>query len=186
MKTMNKEIWKAVKGYEGIYEVSNLGRVKSLKRIVERIDSRKRTVNERILKHTMNKDGYFYLTLSNRGVSKTKKIHQLVTESFLNHNPCGYKLVVNHINFDKTDNRVENLEIVTQRQNTNRKHLKSRSVYIGVTWYKTYKKWHARIRIDGKNKHLGYFTDEYKAHLAYQSALTQLSNPTQQQTSLCL
>jgi hypothetical protein len=183
---MNKEIWKPVKGYEGLYEVSNLGRVKSLERIVKKSDGSKRTVNERILKPAMNSVGYFYIDLSNQGVKKTRKIHQLVAESFLNHTPCGHKLVVNHINFDRTDNRVQNLEIVTARENSNRKHLTSTSQYTGVYWHKTNKKWCATISVNRKTKHLGRFTDEYQAHLAYQSALAQLNNPTQQQTSLNL
>jgi hypothetical protein len=183
---MNKEIWKPVIGCEGIYEVSNHGRVKSLKRIVEMKNGIKRTVNERILKAGMDNHGYLILNLYNQGVYKTKKIHQLVAESFLNHIPCGLKLVVNHINFDKTDNRVQNLEIVTNRENSNHKHLPSSSQYTGVCWAKQNKKWLARIFINGKNKHLGFFTDEYKAHLAYQSALAQLTNPTNKQTSLNL
>ena len=183
---MNKEIWKAVKGYEGLYEVSNLGRVKSLERIVERSNGIRRTVNEKILKEKINGGGYFYIVLFNTGVRKTKSIHQLVAESFLNHNPCGMKLVVNHINFNKTDNRVENLEIVTARENSNKKHLTSTSQYTGVSWQKAKQKWWGQIHINGKNKHLGFFTDEYKAHLAYQSALAELTNPTQKQTILNL
>jgi hypothetical protein len=179
MKTMNKEIWRPVIGYEGIYEVSNLGRVKSLERIVERNNGRNKTINEKILKGRINSDRYFNIDLCNKGVIKTKTIHQLVAESFLNHKPCGMKLVVNHINFDRTDNRVENLEIVTARENANKKHLKSTSKYTGVAWYKTSKKWLASIYINGKSKHLGLFTDEYEAHLAYQSALSQLTNQTQ-------
>lgn len=183
---MNKEIWSPVKDYEGLYEVSNLGRVKSLKRIVERSDGSNRTVNERILKPRMNRGGYSRINLRNQGVQKTRVIHQLVAESFLNHTICGFKLVVNHINFNKTDNRVQNLEIVTQRQNSNLKHINSTSQYTGVCWNKKYKKWRGTIFINGKQKHLGDFTDEYQAHLAYQSALAELSNPTQQQTLLNL
>ena len=183
---MNKEIWKPVVGYEGIYEVSNLGRVKSLERIVEKSDGGKQTINERILKSSDDGRGYLKVVLRNQGFVKTRRIHQLVAESFLNHIPCGLKLVVNHINFDKRDNRVENLEIVTNRENSNHKHLPSSSQYTGVCWAKQNKKWIARIFINGKNKHLGFFTDEYQAHLSYQSALAQLTNPTQKQTSLNL
>jgi hypothetical protein len=183
---MNKEIWKPVKGYEGIYEVSNLGRVKSLERIVKRSNGKKYTVNEIILKGILNSNKYLTIHLHNQGVQKTKYIHKLVAESFLNHTPCGYKLVVNHINFDRKDNRVENLEIVTARENTNQKHLKSSSDYTGVSWHKPTKKWQATISINSKLKHLGLFTDEYQAHLAYQSALAQLNNSTQKQTILNL
>jgi len=138
---MNREIWKAVKGYEGIYEVSSHGIVKSLERIVEKSNGRKQTISERILKGCDNGSGYLFVNLSNNGKTKTKKIHQLVAESFLNHIPCGYKLVVNHINFNRQDNRVENLEIVTARENTNKKHLDSTSDYVGVYWYKSRRKW---------------------------------------------
>lgn len=183
---MNKEIWKPVKGYEGLYEVSNLGRVKSLERIVERSDGKKYTVNERILKARMTLNGYYRINLHNQGVMETINIHQLVAESFLKHTPCGLKLVVNHINFDKKDNRVVNLEIVTQRENANQKHLPSTSQYTGVYWAKANKKWKVSISVNGKSKYLGYFTDEFQASLAYQSALAQLTNPTQQQTLLNL
>jgi len=183
---MNKEIWKPVVGYEGLYEVSSHGRVKSLERIIERRDGRNLTINEIILKPRMNRGGYSRINLRNQGDLKTRLIHQLVAESFLNHAPCGYKLVVNHINFKKTDNRVQNLEIVTIRENSNRKHLPSTSQYTGVSWAKKNKKWVATIFINGKHKHLGYFTDEYQAHLAYESALAELSNPAQTQTLLNL
>jgi len=183
---MNKEIWKPVIGYEGLYEVSNLGRVKSLKRIIERSNGKKLTVNESILKPRMNRGGYSRINLRNQGDMKTKLIHQLVAQSFLNHTLCGFKLVVNHINFDRTDNRVQNLELVTTRENSNRKHLPSTSQYTGVCWNKSAKKWVATISVKRKTKHLGYFTDEYQAHIAYESALAQLTNPTQQQTLLNL
>jgi hypothetical protein len=181
---MNKEIWKPVKGYEGLYEVSSFGRVKSLKRIVERSDGIKRTISERIRKASINNHGYLKLNLNNQGIGKTKKIHQLVAESFLNHIPCGHNLVVNHINFNRKDNRVENLEIVTNRENTNQKHLNSSSDYIGVCWDKLAKKWRSQITIKKYVKYLGHFTDEYQAHLAYQSALTKLSNPIQKSLNL--
>jgi hypothetical protein len=184
MKTMNREIWKAVKGYEQSYEVSSHGRVRSVERIVERINGSKLPIRERILKAVINSDGYLQVVLSNNGKVKAKRIHQLVAESFLNHTACGMKLVVNHINFNRQDNRVENLEIVTNRENTNQKHLNSSSDYVGVYWEKLAKKWRARIVVNGQQKHLGYFTDEYKAHLAYQAALSQLTNPTQKSLSL--
>lgn len=159
------EIWKDILNYGGFYEVSNLGNVKSFK---------KQKKGE-LLKPCLNNHGYLHVLLSKNGKYKTKKIHQLVAETFLNHIPCGHKLVVNHINFNKTDNRVGNLEIITSRENTNLKHIKSSSQYVGVSWIKNIGKWSSRIQVNGKNEFLGHFTDELDAHNAYQNKLKEIT-----------
>jgi len=155
-----KEVWKDVLNYEGIYQISNLGRVKSLK-----------FGKERILRVGVDGNGYLNANLSKNGKVKSRCVHQLVVIAFLNHTPCGLELVVNHINFNKTDNRVENLEVITNRENTNKKHLKSSSQYTGVSWYKPTGKWASHIWINGKLKNLGLFMDELEASNAYQNAL---------------
>jgi len=109
-------------------------------------------------------------------IQKNRVVHQLVAEAFLNHVPCGYDLVINHINFNKLDNRIENLEIVTARENTNQKHIPHTSKYTGVSWYKNYNKWRAQIWINGKPKCLGYFNNEHDAYLVYQEKLEQIIN----------
>jgi hypothetical protein len=171
------EIWKDVPNYEGFYQVSNLGRVKSLKRNVWMVRNNCfKTLNERILKTGLNTGGYLTLTLNKNKKQNSFTVHQLVAMVFLNHIPCGMKLVVNHINFDRLDNRVDNLEIVTQRENANQKHLKSSSKYTGVRWYEVSKKWISQIYINGKVKYLGLFKCEYEAHLTYQNALRKLND----------
>ena len=160
---MEKEEWKPIPKFEGLYEISSYGRVKSLK-----------FNKELILKVIINSKKYQKVSLYKNKIKSTKIIHQLVAEAFLNHKPCGLKLVVDHINNDKLDNRVENLRIVTQRENANRKHLKSTSKYTGVHWQEDCKKWRAGIIINGKKYYLGIFTDEYDAHLAYQNKLNSL------------
>ena len=87
------------------------------------------------------------------------------------HKPNGYKLVINHINHIKKDNRLDNINIITNRENTNQSHLKSKSKYVGVIWHHVNKKWMARIQINGARINLGSFDNQYKAHLAYQKAL---------------
>ena len=158
-----EEIFKAIEGYEGMYEISNYGRVKSLK-----------NNKEHILKPSLDLNGYVIICLSNEGVKKTKTIHQLVAIAFLNHIPDGMKLIVNHKDFNRQNNHVDNLEIILQRENANRKHLKSSSNFVGVSWYKGGNKWHAYITINRKRKHLGYFVNEIDAHNAYQNALNNI------------
>ena len=158
-----KEVFKDIPNYEGLYQVSNLGNVKSL--------NYRRTKKEDILSLRVNQSGYYIVSLYKNGESKQMTAHQLVAVVFLNHKPSGYKLVINHINFNKLDNRVENLEVVTARENCNKKHFKSTSKYVGVSWDKTRDKWKVYIVIDGKNRYLGRFTNEYDAHLAYQKKL---------------
>ncbi len=80
-------------------------------------------------------------------------------------------MVVNHKNFNIQDNRVDNLEVISHRENTNKKHLHSTSNYTGVTRHKSYNKWVSRIQVDNKNIHLGCYENENLASEAYQKAL---------------
>lgn len=99
------EIWKDIDGYNGEYQISNLGRVKSFK-----------SENSRILKQKTNNKGYKWVALSLNGIQENVLIHRLVAKHFLdNHN--GYK-VVNHIDENPSNNRVSNLEWCTQSENT--------------------------------------------------------------------
>ena len=114
----NIEIYKNVTGYEGIYQVSNLGNVKSLERkVIGKLDSI-RTLKEKVLKNNLNKKGYYLVGLMKDNKQATKKVHQLVAIAFLGHTPCGMKLVVDHIDNNPLNNRVDNLQIITQRENS--------------------------------------------------------------------
>ena len=169
---VQKEIFKTIKDYPN-YKVSNFGNVKSMERKVRNKDGF-RTVKERILKPGVGTRGYYYIILSENNKQKNRTVHQIVAEAFLNHKACMYKLVINHINHNKLDNRAENLEIVTQRTNTNQKHLISTSKYTGVNWDKKSSKWKASIHIKGENKYLGLFINELEASNTYQKALVKL------------
>lgn len=173
MKAESEEIWKDIPNYEGIYQVSNLGRVKVLMRISICKGWGRRVRNERLMKQIKASKGYYFVNLTKDGMSKMLKTHQLVAICFLNHVPNGYKIVVDHINNNPLDNRVENLQLISQRENKSKDRLGT-SKYVGVFWSKQNKKWRAQIMVLGKQKHLGYFTDEYEAHLAYQEELKKL------------
>jgi len=170
---MEKEIWKDVPNYEGIYQVSNLGRVKSLSRIVISYNGG-RLIKERILKQSDGWCNYLTVLLCNDGKRKTITVHKLVAIVFLGHIPNGYEKVVDHINNVRTDNRLENLQIITARENCTKDRKKGSSIYIGVCWSKDRKKWISQIRIKNKNKVLGKFDNEIDAHNAYKTALNNL------------
>ena len=85
------------------------------------------------------------------------------------------KLVIDHINDIKNDNRVENLKIVTTRQNSYKTKNNKSSVYKGVSWFKSKQKWFSRIYINGKVKCLGYYTSEIEAHQSYLNALKEIN-----------
>lgn len=110
------EVWKAIQGYEGRYEVSNLGRVKSLPKAQFKC--------ERILKPYINpKNGYCYVGLCKDGKSIGKRIHALVMNAFCPVNKkYGYDpdYTIDHLDGDRTNNRLENLEWCSQAENTRR------------------------------------------------------------------
>ncbi len=113
--TKQKEIWRDIEGYEGLYQVSNLGSMKSCDKIVKFKNGGKREYKSLILKPTVANTGYFVVSLHKNNKRNLVLIHRLVAKAFIP-NP-ERKPEVNHKNGIKTDNRVENLEWVTGAEN---------------------------------------------------------------------
>ena len=112
-----EEIWKDIEGYEGLYQVSNFGRVKSLDRVVfsKRWGGLYMHIKEFIMLPQKTQTGYLRLELYKEGKSKKHKVHRLVAQAFIP-NPEN-KPQVDHINGLKTDNRAENLRWSTAEEN---------------------------------------------------------------------
>ena len=157
------EVFKDVPNYEGIYQVSNLGNVKSLK-----------WKKEIIMKQGIS-SRYLAVNLRKENVSKTYRIHVLVAMAFLDFKPNKQVLTIDHKNGVRTDNRLENLQIVTQRENIQNYH-KSRKGQIGADWHEQTKKWRSRIYINKRIVHLGLFEEEKDALKAYEIANQEIEN----------
>ena len=119
---MIKEIWVPILGYEELYLASNWGRIKSL--------NYKRTGKEKILRPGKCRNGYLQVNLTKNGKVQRLLVHRLVWEAFNGPIPKGMQ--INHLNEDKTDNRLENLSLVSAKENINwgtglRRRAKSRS-----------------------------------------------------------
>lgn len=110
-----KEEWLAIKGYEGKYEASNMGRIKSVERKVNVKGCHERKVKEIILSPRLHDDGYLKVRLYSKGKSKQYYIHRLVALAFIK-NPFNKKQV-NHKNLNKKDNKKDNLEWATPKEN---------------------------------------------------------------------
>ncbi len=156
------ETWKPVVGYEGFYEISSHGRLKSLRK-------------SRLILLSKNSEGYYNVKLSNNNGYRNHKIHRLVAQAFLGTPAKG--MVVNHKNGCKTDNKVDNLEYVSPRDNVAHSilHKNKRCAFIGVDFQKRVGKYRARILVNGVTKHIGLFYSQEEAGQAYQAALRNLN-----------
>ena len=164
MKKQEEE-FRDIPGFEG-YQVSNLGRVKSFKR-----------GKEMILNNTINAHGYYKVGLYKNGKNITKKVHQLVAITFLGHiQNDTTEIVVDHINNNPLDNRLENLQLISQRENVSKDRKNGASKYTGVFWDKQKNKWISKICINEKIIYLGCFNTEEEASKYYQNALKSIEN----------
>ena len=158
---ITNEIWKDIDGYDGSYKVSTFGRVGSLK-----------YGDFRIMKPANNKDGTTYnnVKLSLNGNAKTFRIHQLMAIAFLNHNVKNRKFVVDHIDNNKTNNILSNLQLITPRANVIKDTNRGASKYVGVKRNST-DRWRAYATINGVRLELGTYDTEKQAYNAYLKAI---------------
>jgi len=156
------EIWKPVVGYEGYYDVSSRGRIRSVN------TKRRRKIVSRILKSGLRPDGYHNVVLSREGVTRTRTVHRIVAEAFLGPS----ELTVNHRDGDRGNNSVGNLEWLSIRENIHVGDLcKKGSQFAGVAPDAKTGKWISRIQVDGRRIYLGTFDSEQEAALAFEGAL---------------
>jgi hypothetical protein len=149
------EKWKDIFDYSD-YKVSNLGNIKSLK-----------FNKELILKSRKNSNGYLYVNLCKEGTYKTIMVHKLVAIGFLNHTPDGtQKIVVDHLDANKENNNLNNLQLISQRENSIKNKL-NKTGYTGVYNSSNNKRWVSRIMIGKHTKYLGTFETKTEAHQEY-------------------
>ena len=161
---MAKEKWMDVVSFEGIYKVSDMGRIKSIK-----------FGKARILSLSGDTKGYQCCMLYKNKIRSAGSVHQLVAMSFLGHIPNGHTMVVDHKNGNPSDNRATNLRIVSKRENSTTCYRKDKgsftSKFAGVYFNQRSGKWAANIQINGKQKYLGTYIVETDAANAYLSEL---------------
>ena len=168
----NIEQWKDIEGYEGIYQISNFGIVKSVSRYIKNKHNTLTLTKEKIMKLCNDKDGYKLVSLMKNGNSKTCRVHFLVSKVFLN-KKTNESDVIDHINNIKYDNRVCNLQYISLRENVS-KDRKNKNNFLGI--YKNGNKFSAKIIIDGVRKYLGTFNTPEEANNEYLKNLNLIKN----------
>lgn len=172
---MKPEEWRDIPGYEGMYQVSDQGRVKSLEKTVPNKWPRVCTYHEKVLKPNRNKQGYLRIHVCKLGEKKHLSIHRLVASAFLSE--YTEKKPVDHLNGICGDNRLSNIRMATQSENqaNRRKGTGHSSKFKGVTWDKERETWKCVIMKGWKRVFIGRFQDEVEAAKAYDEKLFTLS-----------
>lgn len=175
------EHWKDINGFEGLYAISSLGRVKALRKTIYYDDGRVQTYKEYILKNSLMKIGYVSITLTKNKIAKSMYLHRLLADAFID-NPLGLSQV-NHKDGNRSNNALSNLEYTSNRENTSHGYLRSfNKLPIGVqkTKYNRFKSvvWH-----NGVPKYLGTFDTPGEAHAEYKNFLE--NNGLKNKYALC-
>jgi hypothetical protein len=148
------EQWKDITGYEGSYQVSSTGRVRSLDRVTCSDTRGPQTLKGRVLKPGIASNGYYTVALRKDGNTRTRTVHDLVADAFVGVRPKG--LVIDHIDGDRLNNLPINLRYVPQAVNgQNVTKANSASGKVGV--YRNGSGWMAQVKVRGVGLHLGTF-----------------------------
>jgi len=154
-----EETWRDIVSYENLYQVSNLGNVKSF-----RI-----SLNGKTLKAGLRM-GYPSVMLYNGSSKKTVDVHKLVQLAF----NLG-EGIIDHINGDRTDNRLENLRVVTSRENNQNLSRHRKGMLVGASKRGNSDTWRSYIKVNGKTRHLGQFKTEKEASDRYWEEVEKIS-----------
>ncbi len=158
-----EEEWKSIINYEDLYQISNFGRIKSLSRIIN-CNGYNKTIPERILKETINRNGYIDISISKNGKKSILRPHRLVGIYFIS-NPNNLDMI-NHIDGNRSNNHINNLEWVNRRENSCHRFLdkQTSSNYRGVSYIEKDKKWRSYINVNNKQLYLGRFNTKEEAY----------------------
>jgi hypothetical protein len=166
--------WKPVfyNGKETNVEVTKYGDVRRVK--VAFMKKQKEIGIVDFSKLKLHPKGYRLIGIQVKGLkSKTLFVHQLVAAAFLDYKFKGMLMVVDHKNEPKTNNSIDNLQLLTNRQNTSKERTEKKGLPTGVSFHKRNKKYEANIFINGKSNYLGYYDTPEQASKAYKAALFQ-------------
>jgi hypothetical protein len=163
VESLENEIWLTVKQAPN-YEVSNLGRVKRIKRKLIDKNGVVQPICEQLVKNRVTRQGYIHTTVRHNNKYVVLKMHRLLCSHFIHSllpTDC-----VDHINGNRGDNTLSNLRLATHSQNSyNKKSVR------GYYWRKDRSKWRAQIYVNKKRIYLGYFKTEKEARMAYVKAV---------------
>lgn len=164
--TPDVEEWRDIKGFEGLYQISSHGRVRSLARTIKR-RNRIAQIQTRILRQYKNKFEYWNVDLKNDKIINKCRIHRLVAKTFIP-NPLNLQFV-DHIDRNKHNNHISNLRWCSKSQNQQNvaKTLNKSSTYKGVYYNMSRNRYHTNIRINDKQSFIGSYDNEVEAAEAY-------------------
>jgi hypothetical protein len=163
LEDMQGEIWKDIQGYDGYYQVSNFGRIKSLSRYVFN-GMGNYLKKEKIIKSILSNHGYLVVTLYIENVAKQFLVHRLVASAFVENLFNKEKVI--HIDYVKKNNNSKNLEWASSLETIcyQMNNQESLSSFIGVSFRKDRNKWISTIRINKKLIYLGSYETQEEAY----------------------